>query len=328
MRNNHSTLKPCIHVALAADEAYLKYLAVTLCSILKHLSSEAELCVYVIGSGLSEDSKQKIKKLERIRKFDLNYVDVGLEEYSEFKIYGAPHISSATYVRFKLPDLLSHLDKCLYLDCDILVRTDISQLWNIDIGTDLFGAVEEPSENFAARNQRVNIPSDKAYFNSGVLLMNLARLREIGFESKAFKFLADNGGQKYGDQDVLNALFYNDWFALPLKWNVITLSYALKELGDYRYYREDEVKSSLSDPAIAHFTQAKKPDSFLCEHPFRSEYREYLELTEWRGLPFKDLTAGNVLRMFFGNIKERMKFLRGIFRFFRGIKRRLTGYES
>lgn len=167
-----------VHVAMATDDNYAHHLAVVIASILKNLSLERELCLYVLHDAISNGTKEKIQSLTSIRPFEINFIDVCCEQYEGLRSKWTVHLSKMTYARLNLGELLPNLEKCIYLDCDVIVRDEISELFEIDISDYFFGAVEEIEEPLLnikykfSREDMINIPDGYGYFNAGVLLLN------------------------------------------------------------------------------------------------------------------------------------------------------------
>jgi len=244
-----------------------------------------------------------------------------LSDYENFKNTGCFFISKTTYARFKLPYILRHLDKCIYLDSDIVVRKDISEMWSIDIKNYYLGAVEEPSGKI--RNMELQIPQLSSYFNNGILLLNLKKLREFGFKKKAYDYMQDHPHLLYGDQDVFNALFHDNWLPLPMKWNLTTSMYLTKKLLHYTCYPDNEISAALKNPAIVHYTQEKKPDSVLCQHPFRGDYIIYRSLTSWKDDGLKDQNVKSYFIRFYWMIKSFLREFPLAYLFVKQLKLRL-----
>lgn len=75
-----------------------------------------------------------------------------------------------------LADLYPLPDKLLYLDMDIMIAGDIRQLWEIDVSGYEYAAVKEKYGCWLIRPD---------YFNAGMLLLNMKRIRETGLLVKA-----------------------------------------------------------------------------------------------------------------------------------------------
>lgn len=294
--NIEQNAKEIIHVAMSSDDHYIQYLTVAVCSILKNLSERYSLNLYVLHQGLSDVSRSSIEQLQQVRSFNCEFIEADIEVFKKLKYSSSTYITKVGTARFLLPEMLSDLNKCIYLDCDLIVRSDLSELWKVDIGESAFGAVEEPI--CRSRNKMLDIPEASSHFNSGVLVLNLKRLREIKLSEIICDFLNNYSEKVGGDQDTLNVLFHDQWFALPMKWNVTVSAYTCKyDVKSYKY-EVDEIREARKNPAMCHFTDRIKPDSLLCRHPYRQDYLKYRNFTFWKDMPLKDVTLGTFFMRF------------------------------
>ena len=155
------------------------------------------------------------------------------------------YYSTSTYYRLFLPDLFPLVTKAIYLDSDIVVRTDIANMYNIDLGDKFVGCVADASVQIIPEFQKyvetvLGVPYQE-YFNAGILLMDFKKLREWGFERKATKLLSHVTFKVAQDQDVLNYLMKDKTLLLDKKWNVMPL-------GD-----------KIENPHIVHYNLIFKP---------------------------------------------------------------------
>jgi len=170
-------------------------------------------------------------------------------------------ISSAAHYRLLLPELMPpSVERILYLDCDVLCTGSLAPLWRTDLRGELLGAVRDPGAptisaagglpGFRAGAGRLRFWSD--YFNSGVLLMDLARCREEDLTTTMLNYLQDNSTRlRFVDQDALNFAADDRWLRLERRWNDLIYGY---ERG----------RDGAVEPGILHFAGAEKPweDSF------------------------------------------------------------------
>ena len=135
--------KKVIPIFFAVDDYYIPFLAVGLQSLVEHSSEEYEYLIKILNTNVSEKSKKKIKKFEKeninIEFVDLNYY---IEKVKD-KLYTRDYYTKTTYFRLFLPELYPQYDKVLYLDSDIIILEDIANLYNIDIGNNLVGAIPD-----------------------------------------------------------------------------------------------------------------------------------------------------------------------------------------
>jgi lipopolysaccharide biosynthesis glycosyltransferase len=185
--------------------------------------------------------------------------------------------------------------KVLYLDSDMIVTGDIGELWRADLGEAVLGAVTIPG---STRCAVLGIPEEYGYFNSGVLVVDLARWRSEEVFARLIDHLVANTDKIVDpDQDVLNACLYDRRLALPYIYNAISpFFFDYHPMG----MSEDEIATVREQARIVHFNGASKPWSYLCRHPRRVDYWRYLARTEWRDDEPEDRNFANWTKKTFG----------------------------
>ena len=168
--------------------------------------------------------------------------------------------STATYRRVFLSELLTDLDRVLYLDADLIVRCSLDGLWRTDLGGAPVGAVADP---WMATIGPMRAEFPQGYFNAGVLLIDLDRWRE---ERVAERFVEDirrrqSAGEDplshCSDQTPLNEVLRGCWRPLSPRWNFTT--YHTSRLADELAIPAETFAGIASDPAIVHFLGSHKP---------------------------------------------------------------------
>ena len=295
-----------ITVAFAADENYVQHLSVTMVSILQNIKSDVRIHFVVIGDGLSEESISVLTNLTQNYDASIIYPDIEFNFFDTFmNSKTAPHIKRATCGRLLLADIFEG-DKLLYLDCDILVRGDISALWDIDISEYYAGAVLDPAQKDSSR--RVGMPPETPYFNSGVLLLNLKKCRQDNVMRNALKFMVENPSKLlFPDQDGLNIAMNNNWFPLHPRWNVQSFMFNIFYNGKLRGKYPSDIIEAVKNPVIVHFTSEDKPWHYRCENPYVEEYYRYLALTPFRGNTPEGRSFRDVIRKNRRMLKRRFK---------------------
>lgn len=196
-----------------------------------------------------------------------------------------------TWAKIAMIDVLP-VERILYVDADTLVRSDLRELWNVDLQGKTLGAV--PDIGFPMGHPGV---AKALYFNAGVLMMDLAKLRAR--LPKLVEQAGEMKGSVHADQDVLNTVLRDEWHPLDLKWNA-------QGLGTYSKCHSPERDAlnltSLDRPSIVHFTGPTNPSMaevlnpyvqpFTAKpwgyagapgHPFAEEWWATLERTAWAG---------------------------------------------
>ena len=224
-----------IPIFFAVDDKYVPFLAVTLQSLLNNASQENYYVIKILYTNMSEESKEKISKYTR-ENVNIEYVDLNyyIEKIKE-KLYTRDYFSMTTYFRLFISNLYPQYNKAIYLDCDIVLLKDIAELYNIDIGDNLLGAVPDDiiqkNEVFQEYVEKVvGVANYKTYFNAGMLVMNLDELRKFQFQEKFLYLLENIKFSVIQDQDYLNRICKGRVKLIDTGWNLMpTASDDMKE---------------------------------------------------------------------------------------------------
>lgn len=274
-----------MHVACNIDDSYTKYCIVMLTSLL-HNNQESPIHVHILASSLNEDSRRDIERVvtgKYDQQLTFHFLDKNL--LKECKDRDNSYISIAAFYRIFLSSILpADVHKVLYLDCDLIVDGSLRDLWNEDISDVTVAAVEDMWCARPESYQRLHYDSNYSYFNSGVMLINLDRMRSTGFENRAITYLNEHVDElALYDQDLLNALLYDDKRLLPFRWNVQD-GFLRRRRSERMFPASIEVlKKELHNPVIIHYVGSKKPWHYKSQHPWRDRYFHYLDMTRWTG---------------------------------------------
>ncbi|MGG3888368.1 glycosyltransferase family 8 protein [Metabacillus fastidiosus] len=253
-----------MYIVTATSDNYAKPLGVMLNSLLENLENKDNVNIFIIESNISNNNKLKLEKIGERFNIQVKFIAIDDNLFNSFK-RKFKRITKEAYYRIMIPELLSnHITKALYLDCDMIVRKDISKLWNINIDNYFLAAVEDLGI-LKKSIKRLSLPQGSSYFNSGLLLINLQKWRENNISTKVIQFIKNNHEIiKFMDQDPLNSILYDKWLKLEYEWN---------------YTTGHQKKIKIDDSAIIHFTGNKKP--WNSEHPYKQEYLKYLSSSAW-----------------------------------------------
>lgn len=211
-------------IALASNERYFPGLYCAVASALSHLDSTREVDLKVLDGGISKHSKNTLSRLvDRYRNVvRLQFAAVDDSVFRDATL--GPGESHMTYCRILLPHLLD-VSRLIYLDCDVLVFRDLSELFNPELSPGKVLAAVPDSETLSLAEDcqtiadAMGLPPEGAYFNCGVMLMNLDALRKQDFFERAVEFLNRKSAYRFWDQSAINFLLYGQIQALPEYWN-------------------------------------------------------------------------------------------------------------
>lgn len=223
------TNKSEIPVFFATDNNYVPFLAVALTSLLDNASKNYFYKIYVLTTSLKKEYVDQLTLIcedacKNGAGASIEFVSMREEmEKSSGTFHLRDYYSKETYCRVFIPRFFPQYEKVLYLDCDIVVKGDISELFNIDIGDNIVGGISEEVmvdyDVFGTYVEKaLGVPRNE-YFSAGVLLINAKKYREEDIETKFIKLMNAFKFRVTQDEDYLNVLCYGKAKMIDLGWN-------------------------------------------------------------------------------------------------------------
>ena len=258
------------NICYSLDSNYTEQLLVSVASILKNAEETENFNFYILDGGLQENDKKLIEALKKIKNFNVKFISVNNEDFAVCPLlkyksehYKNYHVTLPTYFRFKLAEYLSDIKNVLYLDCDVIVRKSLKELFATDLQNTSAVMIEDVEGEKEAKRLNLN-----KYFNAGVMLINLEFWRQNKISAKLFEYSKNNKNIiQWQDQDVLNVVLKESVKELDSKWN-------------FQYFLYDNVDlKDLQDSSILHLSGRFKPWLMPFEHPVYDLYYYYLGFT-------------------------------------------------
>ena len=256
------------NICLSCDNNYAQYAGVVIASILLNSDDKSFFNFYILDGNIEQENKDKIEKLKEIKDFNLNFISIDENLFEVYKKIGThSYISLSTYYRLKLASLLPDVDNILYLDCDVIINSNLAELLEIDISEYYAAGVKDIAVNssgYVPKLEKGNI-----YFNSGVLYFNLDKIRKDNIESEFEKYTIENFDKiRVGDQEIINVVCQGKIKELSSTWNVQSSNFV---------NRSDYTKN----PNIVHYVGRNKPWKFGSINYWKNLYFNVLEKTPW-----------------------------------------------
>ena len=135
-----------IPVFFTIDNSYAPYLAVALNSAIKNANPDRKYKAIILHEGLTQENIDKIKAFETDNfKIDIQTMQANFESLDDrmSNRLRCDYFTLTIYFRLFIPELYPQYDKALYLDGDIVILSDIADLYNIDIGDNLVGGATD-----------------------------------------------------------------------------------------------------------------------------------------------------------------------------------------
>ena len=245
------------HVAYITDENYAMPTCVSIVSLIANKADDVSYTVHIITDNVSDQTKENFKKLNT-SSCKIDIIDADSSSYQDIKDDISKrvnlHVTLAALLKFNLSNILKDLDTVLYIDGDTIICKDISELFEVNMSKYYVAAVENPEANY--------FPNLSNYFNSGVMLFNLKKMRLDNMTEKLIDY-RKNRINYFMDQDALNVVLSKKTLFLPLKYNFRIPFFISMEFSDFneKYFSSkyaDEYEC-IQDQKILHTTVALKP---------------------------------------------------------------------
>ena len=262
--------------------SYGRHLGATLLSVLKN--SKENWNINIIYENLSSESKSRLNEMVKSYNSNINYIEMNKEILKKFKVGVGTHLSSIVFARLFIPEFLKNEEKAIYLDCDIVVLKPLEKLYEMDLNGKSIGVILDGKKDQKSSLQRLNLSLDRTYFNAGVMVMDLKKLRENSKFLKTIDYcLSPDRELQLNEQDALNIMFENDYMINDVIWN-------------YTHGNSEENNCLESEIGIVHFTGDIKPWDCRSYSPYKHLYWRYLNETPWKGFEEENKTLKNILK--------------------------------
>lgn len=266
--------KQYINFLLTFDNNYIIQAGITAYSIASNLNKNYIARFFLFTTDVKDENLENFKQIQ-----NSEFINIDIKQYLylfdniDINNFANKYINlSGNYRLLMFKILPEYVDKICYVDCDIIVDTDISVIYN-----NFNCLAKVVVESLAMQNKNIilkhcysntyftNFVSDSnkfPYFNSGFLLINLEKAKNKKLFDQCFEFLKQYPASPYSDQDTLNAVIGQQYIDeieyLEPDWNVFC-DFDYDYIFDNSFYNKHLIKRSLLDPKILHFGGINKP---------------------------------------------------------------------
>ena len=268
------------NIVCISDENYIQHTAVMLCSLFEN-NIDKKFIIYLFTTGIKEDTQEKLQQLCKRYNAILECKICSIKELSALPV---GQWNTIMYLKLLIPKLLpDNTDRCLFLDVDMIVNTNITPLYDIELNNLIIAAAEDMPDCIKYK-KRLGLNQTKAYINSGVMVCNLQKWREEEQKNPIIEYTKAISSIITNEQDVIALYFQDKIKLLPIKWNM-TNFYFNREPKIFSKYLP-QLKEARKHPGIIHFASPIKPWFKDCQHPYKNLYKFYLKKTPWKKYKF------------------------------------------
>jgi lipopolysaccharide biosynthesis glycosyltransferase len=269
-----------LHIACATEGDYVAHSAVMLHSLLTTATDLSVRVHYLHGPGFSPADEDLLAEMVQGKGGAISFVEVPDELCRGLPTEGFTR--KATWYRIFLPDLFPDLDRALFLDLDLIVTESLRALWETDLDGHCVAAVTNVLPRHYADALAMAGFDSRTYFNAGVLLMDLAKMREDACTEAMVDYGVSNADRLVlRDQDALNAVLGDRRLPLAPRWNCMNSFFAYPWSAEI--FDPAALEEAKRNPAVRHFEGPgiNKPWHYLCPHDSRELYAMHRRQTPW-----------------------------------------------
>ena len=276
--------KAIIPIVMAFDPEFLLPAATTMISVIENGSTEYQYNFYILCQEEHADMDQGLFKemAESYPNFEYEYrlLPQGSLDRFHLPVTVSSHL---TFARLFVDEQIADFDACIYIDGDLIARRDLADLWTLAVQNADFNQIylagcpdlilqNGSGEYFDNHLRQFGFPDLTDYFNAGVLVMNLKKLREDHMTAVFLK--AAEKPYMFGDQDILNICCRGRTMMLPIAWNMIPNCIDDCEMTQKGCTERDRSDLMKGNAAILHFAGEHKPWTGI-ETRFDAEWYSY-----------------------------------------------------
>lgn len=271
-----------LNIVLICDDNYIIPTMTTISSIKSSKEKDTICKIHVIANSIN-DKLYSIFHTLNDDTFQVELIMVNEEKVNELASSMGDSFCVATpsaLMKFFIPNIVKDMDKVLYIDGDIIVRRDLSELYSTNIDN-VYGAVVIDSTKLYSGREIVK--SRENYFNSGVMLLNTKKMSTV--IDKLVETKINQIDQTLMDQDVFNKVIGDEVCCLPIKYNFLYTNlnraknnFGMHELNSLYGTSYARLKSAYDDAVILHFSSKDKPWKCTNSPMARTWYKAYREM--------------------------------------------------
>ena len=256
-KNNNS-----INIVFTTDKEYSSYLKVALKSLILNKDKDSIYNIYILSIDLNKKTQEELKTFKQ-NDVEINTVPLKVKTLDKIidKKINFFYVSRADLFKFFIPEMFQNFDKILYLDSDILVLKDISEIYNYNLENKIIGVLPEKT-NF--KNE------ENSKYNCGVILFDIKKCRENNITKKLIQAKNNDKTKRYVTQlAYTKAVDIKNTKALPLGYNYLI--------------KDEQTLDNKDKILIVHFAGFQKP-WYNPDMEFAPLWRQYAHLInpDWK----------------------------------------------
>ncbi len=304
-----------MNIVYAVNDGFCQHMAVSIFSLIEHNHNE-DLHFHILSDGISENNQYLIRQMIEDEGKEVDFYPLELSDELKSRLYrfDTGKFRITILARLLMGSILPEtVTKAMYIDADTVILRPLHKLYALRLGEHIAAMAAEPTIYPEVKNY-LGIPEEEAYFNSGVMLINLSLWREEGIEDNCFSYYNKMGGKlPFADQDILNAVLRKRVIRLPQRYNFFSNYYyfrysTLCKIAEY--YGKGETKESFfvakHHPVVLHYAGAERPWIQGNRNHYKRAYLRYLRKTPFTAMKME---KGNPFSLFAYHMMNVLTFI-------------------
>lgn len=245
-----------VPIVMICDSNFVMQTCVALTSLRLNKKDTTAYEVFIIMADCNNASTELFEGMSG-GSFSVKIISTTLDKYKDIKQLA--HVPLASLLKFDICDLIPQYDKLLYLDGDIIVRQDLSELYQTELNDNYVAGVAHS----------LGIVTGEKKLNGGVLLFHAAKIRDEVLRDVFISTRQSLGDRKSMDQETFHIVFGDKKVYLAPKYNVMLDKvdyekkyYSIKEYNTFFHTAYKSRREIVDTAVIIHFTGSIKPWSY------------------------------------------------------------------
>lgn len=279
-------------VILSSSNYFAPYLAVCIKSIILNASKNYNYDIIIFERNIDDNNKEKILSMTKMQKnISLRFLNIS-DKVKKIKFYiNSDRISQETYYGLLIPFILNNYDKAIIMDCDMIVKTDIGQLFFETLNDKIAAGVndivlqgwlnDKYNDTNSYYTNYLKLKNPFACFNGGLILLDFQKYRTAFNKNIIIKYI-NTYKLRVVDQDIFNILLEGKFKLLDYKWNhMINVNGAISDaIAKAPQNARKKYFIARENPAIIHYAGEQKP-WINPEVEFSSEFWSIAKITPY-----------------------------------------------
>ena len=289
-------------IILSSSNEFSIYLAVCVKSILLNASDAHYYNIIVLERNITDGNKKNILNMARyMNNVSISFFNVTYA-MKDFNFYlNSTRLSQETYYGLIVPYVLSDIDKAIIMDCDMIAKHDLADLYFEDLGDKVIGGVNDivlqgwlndrkMNDTYYYYTEYLHISNPYKCFNCGLVLLDFKKYRELVSEKIIAEYI-NNYQLRVVDQDIFNILLEGKSKLIDFRWNhMICEGETIKKaISDAPKEVRNAFQESRKAPYIIHYAGDQKP----WNNPFVEFADDFWEVARQTGVYEKVLYEMN-----------------------------------